>query len=262
MPDRASINQSFCYGLYQGDLSIDELCREAAAIGYPAVELWDWREGPFDELVAAAKRHGLRIASLSGHRSLPDGLNKPENHDRIEGEIRESIALCQRLDIPGMICFSGNWVEGRAEEEQIEAVVAGLNRVKSEAEQANVNLNVELLNSKVNHPGYLLDRTRLGVEIVKRVGSPNVKLLYDIYHMQIMEGDVIRTIQESSDYIGHYHTAGNPGRHDLDETQELYYPAIMRTIADTGYSLYVGHEFTPRGEKLGALRQAFLTCDV
>jgi hydroxypyruvate isomerase len=256
------VNQSFCYGCFQGDLSLDALCKEAAAIGYPAVELWDWRSAPFAELAEAAKNHGLRIASLIGHRSLPDGLNKPENHDRIEAELRESIALCREHDIPGMIVFSGNRLEGVPEEQQLESIVAGLNRVKAAAEQANVNLNLELLNSKVNHPGYLCDRTPFGVEVIRRVASPNVKLLYDIYHMQIMEGDVIRTIRDNIQHFAHMHTAGNPGRRDLDTEQELYYPAIMRTIAETGYDLYVGHEFTPKGDKLAALRAAFETCRV
>src|SRR5947209_20118001 len=149
------IKQSFCYGLFQGDLSLDALCKEAAAIGYPAVELWDWRRAPFEELAEATRRHGLRIVSLIGHHSLPDGLNKPENHDRIEAELRESIALCRKHDVLGMIVFSGNRLEGVPEEQQLENVVAGLNRVKAAAEEANVNLNLELLNSKVNHPGYL-----------------------------------------------------------------------------------------------------------
>jgi len=256
------IKQSFCYGLFQGDLSLDALCKEAAAIGYPAVELWDWRRAPFDELAAATRKHGLRIVSLIGHRSLPDGLNKPDNHDRIEAELRESIALCEKHNVPGMIVFSGNRLEGVPEERQLENIVACLNRVKGAAEKAGVNMNLELLNSKVNHPGYLCDRTGFGVEVVRRVASPNVKLLYDIYHMQIMEGDVIRTIRENIPYFGHLHTAGNPERRDLDATQELYYPAIMRAIAEADYELYVGHEFTPRGDRLAALRAAFETCNV
>jgi hydroxypyruvate isomerase len=256
------VKQSFCYGLFQGELSLDALCQAAAAIGYPAVELWDWRKSPFEELAGAAKRHGLRIASLIGHRSLPDGLNKPENHDRIEGELLESIALCRRHDIPGMIVFSGNRLEGVAEEQQLANIVACLNRVKTAAEQANVNLNLELLNSKVNHPGYLCDRTAFGVEVCRRVDSPNVKLLYDIYHMQIMEGDIIRTIRDNVQYFGHMHTAGNPDRRDLDNEQELFYPAIMRAISESDYDLYVGHEFTPKGDRLAALRAAFETCRV
>ncbi|MBI3912220.1 MAG: TIM barrel protein, partial [Armatimonadetes bacterium] len=250
------INQSFCYGLFQGDLSLDDLCREAAAMGYPAVELWDWRSSPFEELAAAARRYGLRIVSLIGHRSLTDGLNKWENHDRIEAEIRESVELCQKYDVPGMIVFSGNRLEGVSEEEQLAAIVAGLNRAKGAAEAARVNLNLELLNSKINHAGYLCDRTAFGVEVVRRVASPNVKLLYDIYHMQIMEGDLIRTIRENIQHIGHFHTAGNPDRRDLDEEQEICYAAVMRAIRDTGYSLYVGHEFSPKGDKLAALKHA------
>jgi hydroxypyruvate isomerase len=259
----ARIRQSFCYGLYQGDRSLAELCGRAAEIGFAAVELWDWRTVAFEELAAAASAAGLRIASLSGHRSLEDGLNRRENHDRIERELRESIDLCARYDIPGMICFSGNRLEGVPEQEQIDAIVAGLQRVKDAAEAANVNLNLEYLNSKVNHPGYLFDRMAIGLEVVERVASPNVKILYDIYHAQIMEGDLIRTIRAYHDAIGHFHTAGNPGRHELDEHQEIYYPAVMRAIAETGYDLYVGHEFSATGEdRLAALEAAFRVCDV
>jgi len=256
------IQQSFCYMLFQGDLSLDQLLAEAKRIGYPAVETWDWRNDAFPPFAEAAHRHGLQIASVVGHRSLTDGLNRWENHERIETEIRETIELCRRHGIPGMIVFSGNRLEGVSEEAQLEAIVAGLRRVAGVAEAAGVNLNLELLNSKVNHPGYLCDRTAFGVEVCNRVGSPNVKLLYDIYHMQIMEGDLIRTIRDHIAYIGHFHTAGNPGRRDLDEEQEIYYPAVMRAIRESGYSLYVGHEFNPKGDKLAALRHAFEVCDV
>jgi hydroxypyruvate isomerase len=256
------IRQSFCYGLYQGDLPLAELCRRAAGIGFAAVELWDWRNAPFAELAEGAAGAGLVVASLSGHRSLPDGLNRWENHDRIEAELRESIDLCQRHGIPGMICFAGNRVEGRTEREEIDAVVAGLNRVKTAAETAGVNLNLEYLNSRVDHPGYLFDRMAIGLEVVERCASPNVKILYDIYHAQIMEGDLIRTIRAHHHAIGHFHTAGNPGRHELDENQEIHYPAVMRAIADTGYHLYVGHEFGPTGDRLAALEAAFRVCDV
>jgi len=257
------VNQSFCLGCFMSEgVSEDALFAAAAKIGYAAVEWWDRSKVAHDDLVALAKKHGLRVASCSAHASLPDGMNKPENHDRIEKEILESIEIAKRDDIPGLICFSGNRNEGQSDEEGLEECVKIFNRVKGAAEAANVNLNIELLNSKVNHPGYQCDHTAWGVELAKRVDSPNVKLLYDIYHMQIMEGDVIRTIQENIQYIGHFHTAGNPGRKDMDDTQELNYVGIMNGIAETGYKLYAGHEFSPKGDKIEALEATFKLCDV
>ncbi|KKL84827.1 hypothetical protein LCGC14_1960840 [marine sediment metagenome] len=255
------IKQSFCYPLYRAEgTSVDELFAAAAEIGYAAMELWQTGDD-LEELVATAKRHGLVTASMSGHASLPDGLNKRANHDRIEGELIASIDKAVQLGVPGLICFSGNRQEGLSEEQAIEATVDGLKRVAAHAEGAGINLNMELLNSKVNHAGYQADRTAWGVEVCKRVASPRVKLLYDIYHMQIMEGDVIATIRENIQRIGHFHTAGVPGRHDFDDTQELNYVGICRAIAESGYDMYLGHEFVPTGDKIEALRQAFEICD-
>ena len=205
--------------------------------------------------------HGMRVAVTVGHASLPDGLNKRENHDRIADELLANIELAAAEEISGLICFSGNR-EGKSEEEGRDNTIEGLQRVAAAAEEKGVNLCMELLNSKVNHPDYQCDRTAWGVEVCKGVDSPRVKLLYDIYHMQIMEGDLIRTIQENIDYISHFHTAGNPGRNDLDEAQEIYYPPVMRAIADTGYDLYVGHEFSPKADPLAAMKAAFDTCHV
>jgi len=225
-----------------------------------AVELWR-RDDEFEEVVGLAKRHRLVVASMCGHDSLPDGLNKRSNHQRIEAELRASIDIAARHGIPSLICFSGNRQPHMGELEAIEAVADGLKRVAPYAERKGVNLNLELLNSKVDHPGYQCDHTAWGVAVCERVGSPRVKLLYDIYHMQIMEGDVIRTIRENIRWIGHFHTAGNPGRNDMDDTQELNYAGICRAIAATGYDLYVGHEFVPKGDPIEALRQTFTLCD-
>jgi hydroxypyruvate isomerase len=241
-------------------MSFDALFEIAAGIGYAAVELWA-RGDEFDELVAMARKHNLVVASMAGHASLRDGLNKQANHDRIEAELIASIDLAAQHGIPGLICFSGNQQPGQDEAEAIETVAAGLRRVSAYAEQKGVNLNLELLNSRVTHPGYQCDHTAWGVAVCERVNSPRVKLLYDIFHMQIMEGDIIRTIQDNLRWIGHFHTAGNPGRQDLDDTQELNYQGICRAIANTGYDLYVGHEFTPKGDPIEALRQAFALCD-
>lgn len=160
-----------------------------------------------------------------------------------------------------MICFSGNLQPHVDEMQAIEATAACLRRVAGHAERRNVNLNMELLNSKVNHPGYQCDHTAWGVAVCEKVGSPNVKLLYDIYHMQIMEGDIIRTIRENIAWIGHFHTAGNPGRADIDETQELNYAGICQTIANLPYDLYVGHEYRPQNDPVDSLRTAFKLCD-
>ena len=255
------IKQSICYPLFKPPkMSLEGLFKAAAEIGYAAAEMWDPGDD-FEEVVALAKNHHLAVAIFSGHKSLPDGLNKRSNHDRIESELRKSIDMAAKHGIPGLICFSGNRQPHMSELEAIEATADGLRRVAPYAERKGVNLNLELLNSKIDHPGYQCDHTAWGVAVCERVNSPRVKLLYDIYHMQIMEGDVIRTIRENIRWIGHFHTAGNPGRRDMDDTQELNYAGICRAIADTGYDLYVGHEFSPKGDPIEALRQTFAMCD-
>ena len=235
------------------------LIEQVAAIGLDAIELHE-RDAEFDGLCDAAASHGLRVASFIGHASLPDGLNDPANHDRIEDELKTSIDVAASRGIPGMICFSGNRIPGMSEDEAIANTAEGLRRAAPYAEEKGVNLNLELLNSKVNHPGYQCDSTAWGVAVVERVNSPRVKLLYDIYHMQIMEGDVIRTVLDNLGSIGHLHTAGNPGRHDLDDEQELHYPGICQAIARAGYDGYIGHEFSPKGDPVAALRQAYERC--
>ena len=256
------IKQSFCFGLFvDDDHPLEMVLKRAGEIGFAAVELWGRENAPFDELCDLAKKNGLRVASMCGHGTLPAGLNTRDNHDRIEQELLESIEIARKRDIPGLICFSGNRYPEASDEECIDIVADGISRCKGAAEKAGVNLNIELLNSKVNHPGYQCDHTAWGVEVCKRVNSPNVKLLYDIYHMQIMEGDIIRTVQENIQHIGHFHTAGNPGRNDMDDTQELNYAGICKGIAATDFDLYVGHEFMAKGDKLEALEAAFHTCD-
>ena len=256
------IRQSFCYPCFRSDeMSLDQLCRHAAGIGYCAVELW-FRGPDFDELVSAAQRHRLEIASMCGHASIANGLNNRADHDRIEAEIRESIEIADRLGISNLICFSGNRRPGQDEPDAISATAEGLRRVAPRAEEKRINLNVELLNSKIDHAGYQCDHTAWGVAVCQAVDSPRVKLLYDIYHMQIMEGDIIRTIRENIQWIGHFHTAGNPGRRDMDDRQELNYRGICSAIADTGYDGFVGHEFTPKADPIEALRSAFELCNV
>jgi hydroxypyruvate isomerase len=231
----------------------EALVRAAAEIGYEAVELVP------PEYWQLAKDHGLAIASYGGHQSIIAGLNRRENHDRIEQEIRANLVLAERWGIPNLICFSGSR-DGLDDAEGAAVTAEGLARVSKAAEDAGVTLILELLNSKVDHPDYQCDHTAWGVQVVEAVDSPRVRLLYDIYHMQIMEGDIIRTIQQHHPLFAHYHTAGNPGRRDLDDTQELWYPPIMRAIAATGYNGFVGQEFIPRGDPVAALRHAFTLC--
>jgi len=255
------IRQSFCIGCFTRDgVTVSDAISRAAVIGYEAVELWHRDRTPFVELLEAAEANGLTVASMIGHDSLPDGLNKRSNHDRIEDELAESIAIASTHGIPGLICFSGNR-DGLGDEKGVETTAEGLSRVSALAEKSGVNLNLELLNSKVDHPDYQCDRTLWGVQVCEQVGSPRVKLLYDIYHMQIMEGDLVRSIDDCGNWFGHYHTAGNPGRKDLDQEQEIHYPAVMKAIVESGYEGYVGHEFTPKGQPLAALEEAFRVCD-
>jgi hydroxypyruvate isomerase len=255
------IKQSICYPLFMPkDMALADLVATAAEIGYAAIELWA-RNDDFEEVVALAKEHNLAVASMSGHASLPDGLNKRSNHDRIEVELHDSIDIAAKHGIPGLICFSGNIQPHQSEAEAILAVADGLARIAPYAEEKGVNLNLELLNSKIDHPGYQCDHTLWGAAVCERVNSPRVKLLFDIYHMQIMEGDVIRNLRSHAKWIGHYHTAGVPGRNDLDDTQEINYRGVCKAIAQTGYDLYVGHEFRPKGDPIASLRETFKICD-
>ena len=255
------IKQSVCYPMMKPqDMSHEDLFKLASEIGYAATEMWG-REDNFEEVVGLAKKNGLAVATMAGHGSLPNGLNNSEDHDRIEGELKESIDLAAQHGIPGVICFSGNKLPGKTEEEGINATADGLKRIAPYAEEKGINLNLELLNSKVDHAGYECDHSAWGIAVCEKVNSPRVKLLYDIYHMQIMEGDIIRTIRDNVKWIGHFHTAGNPGRNDMDDTQELNYRGICKGIAGTDYEYYVGHEFAPLGDLAEALRTTFEMCD-
>jgi hydroxypyruvate isomerase len=234
-------------------LAPEALMRAAAEIGYAGVEIVP------PEHWQLAREHGLEIASIVGHASIAEGLNRREHHERIEREIVANLKLAEQWAIPNLICFSGNRA-GLADAEGAEVTAEGLRRLAPAAEAAGVTLILELLNSKINHPDYQCDHTDWGAEVCRAVGSPRVKLLYDIYHMQVMEGDIIDTIRRNSDLIGHYHTAGVPGRHEIDETQELSYPAIVRAIGATGYNGYLGQEFVPQGDPIVALKAAFELC--
>jgi hydroxypyruvate isomerase len=250
----STISQSVAWWCFVPDkLTPEQFVRAVAEAGFAAVELVP------PEYWSLVKDHGLAISAIAAHQPLTMGLNRRDLHDRLEDEIHASIANAQRLKIPSLICFSGNR-NGLDDEAGAETTAEGFARVAHEAELAGVDLALELLNSKVDHPGYQADHTAWGVRICRAVASPRVKLLYDIYHMQIMEGDVIRTIRSAKNYISYYHTAGNPGRNDLDQDQELYYPAILSAIRETGHTGYITHEFVPKGDPVVALRSTFQEC--
>jgi hydroxypyruvate isomerase len=252
----ARIKQSVAWWCFvRGEMTPEKLVRAAAEIGYAGVEIVPPEHWPL------AREHGLAIASILGHESIAAGLNRHEHHARIECEILANLKLAVQWGIPNLICFSGNR-DGLDDAAGAEATAEGLRRVARAAEDAGVNLVLELLNSRVNHPDYQCDKTTWGVEVCRMVASPHVKLLYDIYHMQIMEGDIIRTINDNHAFFGHYHTAGNPGRNEIDDTQELNYPAIVRAIGATGYDGYLGQEFIPKGDPVAALKDAFDRCNL
>lgn len=243
----------WCYA--RGSIEPQELVHAAAEIGYEGIELVG------QEYWQLIRDYGLTIASINGHASIEDGLNQRENHDRIERELLSNLALAEEWGIPNLICFSGNRGDV-PDKEGIEITAEGLRRVAEVAENSGVNLVLELLNSKVDHHDYQCDHTEWGVRVCELVDSPRVKLLYDVYHMQIMEGDIIRTIRENHRYFAHYHTGGNPGRHELDEHQELNYPPIIQAIQATSYDGFLGQEFIPEGDVVASLRAAFELCNV
>ncbi len=241
----------WCYG----KMPMDDLARASAEMGIRGIDLVAPEDWP------VLKKYGLVCAIANGGGSIPEGFNRKENHEKLEQQYREIIPKVAAAGFPNVIAFSGNR-KGLSDQEGLENCVIGLNRVKGIAEQHGVTICMELLNSKIDHQDYQCDHTSWGAEVVKKVNSPRVKLLYDIYHMQIMEGDIIRTIRQDSPWIGHYHTGGVPGRHELDDTQELNWSAIARAVADTGFTGYFAHEFTPTRDPLTSLREAVRRCTV
>jgi hydroxypyruvate isomerase len=240
-----------------GKMSLDELAGHAARIGYRGIDLLLPEDWP------VVRKHGLvcALATVGGPVTIEKGLNRVENHGAILDALGKAIDLAAESQVPNVVCFSGNRA-GMSDEEGLENCARGLRQIAPHAERKGVTLCVELLNSKVDHKDYMCDRTAWGVALAKKVDSPRVKLLYDIYHMQIMEGDVIRTIRENIGWIAHFHTAGVPGRHEIDGRQELSYPAICRAIVEAGYTGFLAQEFVPTDEPLRALEEAFRICDV
>ncbi len=252
---KGRLKQSVCRWCY-GKIPLPDFCKAVSEIGLTAIDLIEEKEWP---LLA---EHGL-ICSMGWKMGgdIPNGLNDPANHDLIVNGLLTTLPKAAKAKVPNLIAFFGNR-KGRSDEDAIKNCVVGLNRVKKAAEEHGVTVCVELLNSKVDHKDYQGDRTWFGVEVVRQVDSPRVRLLYDIYHMQIMEGDVIRTIRDNKQWIAHFHTGGVPGRHELDDTQELNWRTVAKAIADTGYAGYVAHEFVPTRDPLTSLREAVALCDV
>jgi hydroxypyruvate isomerase len=252
---KGRIKQSVSRWCYQ-KIPLDDLCAYAAKIGLKGVDLL----GP--EEYEVPSRHGLVCSmAYAGGGEIPTALNRVENHARIEEGFRKNIPLAAKAGVPNVITFSGNRA-GMSDEEGAKNTIIGLNRVKKIAEDNGVTICMELLNSKVNHKDYMCDHTAWGVQVVQAVNSPRIKLLYDIYHMQIMEGDLISTIQQNIQWLAHFHTGGVPGRHELDDTQEVQWDGVMRGIAGTNYQGYVAHEFVPSRDPLTSLREAVDLCDV
>ena len=256
---KGNIRHSVCRWCY-GSIPLEEFAAAVKRFGIPAIDLVGPKDWPL------LKKYGLDSSMCNGAEiNLVDGFNNRSFHDQLENNYSEMIPLVSKEGYTNLICFSGNR-RGIDDETGLVNCTEGLKKIMSLAEKNKVMIIMELLNSKVDHKDYQCDKTPWGVELVKRVGSPNFKLLYDIYHMQIDEGDVIRTIRDNNQYIGHYHTGGVPGRNEIDETQELYYPAIMKAIVETGHKGYVAQEFIPskkeKNDQLSALEKAVRICDV
>ncbi len=254
---KGNINHSVCQWCY-GSIPLDDLCKAVKDIGFGAIDLIAPKDWP------TLQKYGIYSSMCyhAGNVSLTNGFNNKTYHAELVNNYLEVIPLMVKAGYKNVICFSGSR-NGMDDETGLKNCVEGLQKIMPLAEKSGVTVQMELLNSKVDHKDYMCDKTSWGVELCKRLDSPNFKLLYDIYHMQIDEGDVIRTIRDNHQYIGHYHTGGVPGRHEIDETQELYYPAIMQAIIATGFKDYVAQEFIPAAEdKISSLRKAIAICDV
>jgi hydroxypyruvate isomerase len=253
---KGNIHHSVCRWIYN-DMSLDAMCEAVKKIGFGAIDLLGPKDWPI------IKKHDIWCPMCNGAEiSLTQGWNHPEYHPRLIVSYTEHIDLVSDAGYKNLICFSGNR-EGMDDETGLRNCVDGIKKIIGQAEKKKVVIVMELLNSKIDHKDQMCDNTKWGVELARRIGSENFKLLYDIYHMQIDEGDVIRTITDNHQYLAHFHTGGVPGRHEIDDTQELHYPAIMKAILATGYSGYVAQEFVPTGaDKLAALEKCIRICDV
>jgi hydroxypyruvate isomerase len=258
-PRKGRIKQGVTRGVFGRGAVLDDACREAARLGIKGFDLI----GPADW--PTLKKYGLVPSMYPGGPggSIPVALNRKENHDKLTGLMHPAIDEAAANAVPNIICFSGNR-NGMADAEGADNCVAFLNAIKAHAEDKQVTICMEYLNSKVNHKDYMFDHIAWGVDAMKRVNSPRVKILYDIYHAQIMDGDIVRNIRDHFQWIGHFHTGGNPGRHEIDETQELNYRFVMQAIADLGFTGFVTHEYSPTQghDPIKELAHAIEICDV
>lgn len=253
---KGTINHSVCYWCFNF-IPFETFVQQIKQMGLQGIDLVSPKDWPI------LQKYGLTCTMAEGAEiGLTKGWNDPQYHSTLIDNYLEHIDLTAKAGYKNLICFSGNR-NGMDDEQGLENCIKGLQKIMAAAEKKGITIQMELFNSKVDHPDYMCDRSAWGIELCKRLGSENFKLLYDIYHMQISEGDIIRTIRENHQYFGHYHTAGVPGRHEIDESQELYYPAIMQAIAETGYQGYVAQEFLPTDKtSLQALEKAVGICDV
>lgn len=257
--NKGNIKQSLVQWCYQKNWDIDQMCRVAKQLGCVSVELAAPKDWP------TIKKHGL-VCAIAGSHTFEKGMNNPAYHEMCIDKIRASIDACAEYGFPNVITFTG-FRENIPDDVGLQNCVNGFKKIIGYAEQKKVNLCLEMLNSRATenmkgHPGYQGDHTDYCMEIIREVGSPRMKLLFDIYHVQIMDGDVIVRLKKYAEYIAHVHTAGNPGRRELDDQQEINYPPIMRALLEVGYSGYVGQEFIPTRDPLDGLRQAVSLCDV
>jgi len=253
---KGNINHSVCRWTYSS-VPLEELCKHVNQIGFAAIDL----VGPKDW--DTLKKYNIFSSMCNGaDLGIPNGWNDKQYHEKLIKNYTDHIELVAKAGYKNLICFSGN-KKGMDDETGLKNCTEGLKQILSVAKKKGVIIQMELLNSKVDHKDYMCDKSAWGVELSNRLGSENFKLLYDIYHMQIDEGDVIRTIKRDYKHFGHYHTGGVPGRHEIDESQELYYPAIMKAIIETGHKGYVAQEFIPaKADKIASLKEAIKICDV
>lgn len=256
---KGRIKQGITRGVFSRQMSMEDCCREAARLGIQGFDLIGPAEWPL------LRKYGLTPSMYpqGPGGTIPEALNRTENHDRLEASIRGAIDESAAAKVPNVITFSGNR-KGLDDRIGADNCVAFLNKVKAQAEDKGVTVCMELLNSKVNHKDYMFDHLAWGVDVMQRVNSPRVKILYDIYHAQIMDGDIVRNIRDNFKWLGHFHTGGNPGRHDIDDSQELNYRFVVQAIADLGYTGFVSHEYSPAAghDPIQTLEKAIQICDV
>src|SRR5579862_825595 len=256
---KGRLKQCVTRGVFGREMAFEETCRQAARMGCKGYDLIGPQDWPM------LKKYGLNPTMYppGPGGTIPEALNRKENHERLEQSMHAALDEAAANGVPNIITFSGNR-RGMADTEGADNCVAFLNRVKSHAEDKGITICMEYLNSKVNHKDYMFDHIAWGVDVMKRVNSPRVKILYDIYHLQIMEGDIVRNIRDNFQWIAHFHTGGNPGRHDIDETQELNYRFIAQAIADLNYTGFISHEYSPAPghDPVATLNKALEICDV